>query len=331
MDEALGQVGPFLATAGAWVSQITIEDILANKIARAFGMAALVLATIWVIALVYNGNAQDSELAVGLRVHPNRKLGEGDILFDQSIYPQQMNGVEAVGRVFFVYDSADRRERTPRKIAVTDKLHLKLHVRVSPIPKDSSTQFGFECTPAIAALDQRAVTYPPPDASRAPDQIASTPGSVGEYVALHDLAAKWTDDDDVPIVSLGATQLELLTSAREEHIIGRARAWSAAQKPGLFNRLARNRAVRERANLFGSYYIKLQFSKRPDFVLFQHPNKELKMTAWLTVLTSFFSIAMDLWPVERQPTAVEPARPPGVSRPASAQQTSHGLPPTPGN
>jgi hypothetical protein len=62
--------------------------------------------------------------------------------------------------------------------------------------------------------------------------------------------------------------------------------------------MRRASATRDRANAFGSYYLKMQFSKRPDFVLFKHPNKELKMTAWLTVLTSVFSLAMDLWPVD---------------------------------
>lgn len=238
-----------------------------------------------------------------------------------------MNGVEAVGQVFYVYESADRKEKTPRRIPVTDKVHFKLHIRVSPIPKDANTQFGFECPPEIGALDQRSVTYPAPDGMLAPDQIPATPSTAGEYVALHDLANKWTDDDDVPIVSIGATQLELLTGARLDHIVGRASAWANAQKPGLFSGFTRARAVRERANVFGSYFIKLQFSKRPDFVLFQHPNKELKMTAWLTVLTSFFSIAMDLWPVDRQPGDGERARPPSIQRPASAQQTSLDLPP----
>jgi hypothetical protein len=69
----------------------------------------------------------------------------------------------------------------------------------------------------------------------------------------------------------------------------------------------------------------MQFSKNPWFVLFRHPNRDLKMTAWLTILTSFFAIAMDLWPVDpperRAPSAAlsteqaQPKRSPPEARP----------------
>ncbi|MBK8544265.1 MAG: hypothetical protein IPL62_12390 [Caulobacteraceae bacterium] len=90
-------------TAGVWhaIGDPTFADIFANKIARALGMMGLVLLTIWVIALVYSGYAQDSVLGpIAIRPHTNRRLGEGTVVFDQSKYPFQMDGVEATCQVF---------------------------------------------------------------------------------------------------------------------------------------------------------------------------------------------------------------------------------------
>lgn len=306
-------------TSQFWQSilHLPVEAVLANKIARAIGMAILVLVTIWVIALVYNGYAQDSERAIGLRVHPNKKLGEGDILFDQSIYPIQMDGVEAVGQVFYVYDSADKREKRPRRIPLTKKVHLKLHVRVSPLPKkEGEMHYGCEYEGALSDLDQLSVTYPTPETNEEPSEILATPNTVREYIEQYKLVDQWTADDAVPIISLGEDQLQEISEARAAHILERATAWKNSRQPGLLNRLTTSNAVRQRANMFGSYYIKLQFSKRPDFVLFRHPNKELKMTAWLTVLTSLFSVAMDLWPVESSAAGRRAASPAAIERPA---------------
>lgn len=302
-----------LPDIASWLTTITFEDVFFNKWARAAGMVALVLLTIWVIALVYNGYAQDSVISpVGLKAHTNRRLGEGTIVFDQARYPFAMDGVEATCRVYYQYEDRDGRTR---RFPVTERTSLKLHIRVSAMTADANTHFGFENGGAVGELPQGAVWYPPIDVTTPPETIEPTPATVAEYIEANGLVAKWTEDDDAPIVSIGPTLLELLSEERKSLILQRAKTWIETQTPGIFNNMRRANATKERANAFGSYYLKLQFSKRPDFVLFQHPNKELKMTAWLTVLTSLFSIAMDLWPVE-QSNGTNRARSPGsIERP----------------
>lgn len=312
-----------LQSVGEWVvlaiGHVDWLGLFENKIARALGMLVLVWAIIWIIALVYSGYAQDSELGpVGLRPHGNRRLGESAILFDQSIYPFQMDGVEATCRVFYVYED---RDGNTRKIDVSGKQTLKIHIRATPMSRDSKTRYGFEIDDELGALEQTAVTYPTFEAATAPEFIPATPENVKDYIQQNQLEEKWTEDDEAPIISIGSTLLELITEARKDHILQRAEGWRASQIKSFIANFRRTSAVKARAGVFGSYYVKLQFSKAPEFVLFRHPNKELKMTAWLTVLTSVFSLAMDLWPVDVR----EPVTHPSAEH-AQSHSASHRIP-----
>jgi len=42
------------------------------------------------------------------------------------------------------------------------------------------------------------------------------------------------------------------------------------------------------------------------FVLTRHPDRDLKMTAWLTILTSMFALIMDWWPQGSAPFGIVP-------------------------
>lgn len=299
------------------------EFVLVNKLARAIGLMVLVFVTIWTIALVYSGYARDSDLGpIGLRAHTNKKLGNGTIVFNQTMYPFQMDGVEATVSVFYNYED---REGQSRRVQVLAPQMLKMHIRSSLIPSDERTVYGFETSDAdIGSLLQDSVQYPPFELKEQPELIPATPRTAREYVEAHGLEQQWTDDDEAPIVSLGPALIDAVCEARKSHIVDQANKWTASQRPGVFISMGRARATKERANVFGSYSIKMQFSKRPDFVLFKHPNRELKMTAWLTLLTSLFSLAMDLWPVELSRSRA--STPPGVERtvrppaPAAGQQ-----------
>lgn len=305
----------WLETAGSWLSDCTTAllhvDVLAllqNKWARAIGMAAFVWGTIWVIALVYSGYARDSIIGpVGIRPHTNKRLSGSKIVFDQSVFPFQMDGVEARCTFLFAYDDQDSKTR---KIPVSDRDTLQIHIRVSALPKDDNTRYGFESDGEIGDLDQELVVFPsfdPPE--QPPLELAPTPKTVREYVDNHALDPKWTEDDEAPIISIGASQLDYIASCRSDHIVERAQRLRKALDGNFLDRAQAPRLSKERANVYGSYYVRMQFSKNPWFVLFKHPNRDLKMTAWLTVLTSFFSVAMDLWPVEIQQRANSPRAP----------------------
>jgi hypothetical protein len=78
---------------------------------------------------------------------------------------------------------------------------------------------------------------------------------------------------------------------------------------GFFNRTSFRRRCQNRPNCVGSYYLKFEFSHEPLFVLTRHPDRDLKMTAWLTILTSMFALIMDWRPMRQAPFGVAAAPP----------------------
>lgn len=296
----VGEVGGHAAISagdfGQYVIGIDWSAIFANKIARAVGMLVIVWVTIWVIALVYSGYARDSDLGpIAIRPHTNKKLGERTIVFDQTIYPFQMHGVEATCTFYYVYDDGQKPTRR-RKIPLLAKQHLQLHIRSSPIPSETSTtRYGYE---GPDELNSGLVVFPVFDPPSPPETVSTTPETIGEVVKQYGLIEKWTEDDAAPVVSLGASIWEQVCDDRINHIKERAKALEQARTGNILQKMTATQVAKDRANVFGSYYVKMQFSKHPWFVLFRHPNQDLKMTAWVTVLTSVFALAMDAWPVK---------------------------------
>lgn len=301
----------------AWATQATLADILMNRFARAAGMLVLVWVTIYVIAFVYSGYLQNSDIGpVGLRPHIGKRLGEREIVFDRSVVPYQMDGVEAKCQFYYVYDDGDgKRQRVP----LNDLDDVQLHIRPTALGVlQNNTHFGFEVgDPRFANCESRDVMFPPFDIDPTPpNEIGRTPADVRSYVEENELIGKWTEDDNAPVISVGSTRLELVTGARIDHILDRAARLKKARDGNFLNRLGIKKSVKERSNVFGSFHLKLTFPNNPWFVLFRHPNRDLKMTAWLTILTSVFALAMDLWPIQEPriaegvtPSAQSDARP----------------------
>lgn len=293
----LEQVAVSAHKAGEKFSPETISNLVQTEWARAIVLMALVLLTIWIIALVYSGYMPDSEIGpVALRAHVNRRQGQDTIVFDKDYMKIHMDGVEARCRIAYVYD--DYRGRR-KKIWLTPYASLQLHVRASKLP-NRFTYFGHEIDEQMRSCPQAAVVYPTIDIGPEPPQrIEKTPENIGDYVDKYDLIPKWTDDDDARVVSVGDRLLQDILEGRKEFLIGKIESYKKSiERKGLVGRLGLAPAARARANIFGSYFVRLEFSRNPFFVLFRHPNAELKMTAWLTVLTSIFALAMDAWPVK---------------------------------
>ena len=91
--------------------------------------------------------------------------------------------------------------------------------------------------------------------------------------------------------------------AREEFISERVAELRASKSKNLLKRIKHSGAAARRPGAVGNYYLKFQFSNDPGFVLMKHPDRDVRMTAWLTVLTSLFALAMDLFPLQAVPPA----------------------------
>lgn len=97
------------------------------------------------------------------------------------------------------------------------------------------------------------------------------------------------------IVSLHPARVDLLREHRDARIARASNIWSKLSR-SKFRRLLAG-GVKE-ADLvepeFVGYVVKFHFPIDPFFLLYRHPDQNVRSTAWLTVLTSVFAIFMQL-------------------------------------
>ncbi|MEZ5996096.1 MAG: hypothetical protein R3C25_10095 [Hyphomonadaceae bacterium] len=294
MEQALAPARAVVSTvtefAAPWFAQT--EMFLANPWIRTFGLALIVYATIRVIASVYSGDKQNSELGpIGIRPHSVQRLDRKTIMLPRHLMPMNMDGVVAKLRVFYVY--TDARGKRSKQLVHTIE-HARIGVSPVRLSKVSSTIYGQEI-PDVATAD---VCFPPVEMEAAPSGMPATPDRALDYATLHNVIENWREDDDAYLVSLHNEQHEEVKDRRESFITAAARKVARAREGNLLQRWLNRGVARTRPNVVGSYYLKFEFSHDPWFVLTRHPDRELKMTAWLTVLTSMFALVMDAWPKE---------------------------------
>lgn len=312
MDQA------WVAALGAWDTSASIAndaltkaspyfqalmDFLGNPWARAVGLTLIVYLTVRVIASVYSGDRQNSELGpVGIRTHTAQRLDRKTIVLPRRLMPMNMDGVSATLKIFYAY--TDSRGKPCKQLLHTIQ-HCRLAVSPSNLSRVASTVYGHE-VPDVATND---VCFPSSELDGAPDELPATPERARDYAALHNIVESWREDDDALLVSLHAEQHEEVVDLRHQYIVGAAHRVAAAREGNFLHRLLNGGAARRRPNVIGSYYIKFEFSHDPMFVLTRHPDRELKMTAWLTVLTSMFALVMEAWPARtsasRAPAQIE--------------------------
>jgi len=277
-----------------WAAMLTFAELyLTNQWARAAGMAALVAATIWVIAHIYSGNFQNAEIGpVGIRPHKRRRDGGDVLVIHKNLMPFNMDGVSTLARVYYVYDDA----RGKRRKRLVYKHRLTLNVMAIPLPSVQSIRYGHEVPDEVHFSD---ICVPNIELdSAASETIQPTEELAKDYVARRNILQSWTDDDNAPIISVAASIVDRIAANREHFITTRANALRRLRQGGILSRWRARGLAAHRPNVIGSYYLRLQFAKDPFFVLFRHPDRDLKLTAWLTVLTSLFAVAMELWPVQ---------------------------------
>lgn len=281
--EAWDFVAPYAATVG---------DILSNPWARAGGLSVIVYLTIRVIASVYSGDKQNSELGpVGIRPHTAQRLDRETIMLPRTLMPMNMDGVSAKLKVFYAFtDSRGKR----RRHLVYQRPHARIAVSPVNLRAMSATVYGQE----VPDLPTSDVCFPPVEMDRIPAELPATPDRALDYVALHRIVENWHEDDNAMLISMHADEVERIRGDREDWIIEEAKKVRRAREGNILQRMFYKGIAARRPNVIGSYYLKLEFSHDPWFVLTRHPDRELKMTAWLTVLTSMFALVMDAWPKE---------------------------------
>ena len=307
-EQALGACQTcWIAIEPYWTATATF---LSNPWARAIGLGVIVYLTIRVIASVYSGDKQNSQLGpIGIRPHSAQRLDRSTIVLPRLLMPMNMDGVHATIKIYYGY--LDARGKRCKQLVHT---HRDARISVSPtkLTKVASTIYGQEI-PNVATAD---VCFPPVEIETAPDAMPATPDRAQAYAELHKIIENWREDDDALLVSLHADEHETIRDGREQFIMEEANKVAAARSGNVLQRWLHRDIPKRRPNVVGSYFVKLEFSHNPWFVLTRHPDRELKMTAWLTVLTSAFALIMDAWP--KAPSVDADVRPPAREAPVRA-------------
>lgn len=280
---------------------------ISNPWARALGLLVVVYFTIRVIASVYSGDRQNSDMGpLAIRPHMGKRLERNSVMLPHSLMSMTMDGVSANCRVYYVYRDAQGKRRSQQ---VYSQKNMRLAISPSRLRNSTATQYGYEI-PDVATAD---VCFPAIDVEQPETQTPATPDRATEYATLHKVIENWTEDDDAPLISFKDEILEEIADNRRSFIVDRAKEVRAARQANPLVKWLRRGVAKNRPNVVGSYYIKLEFSHGPWFVLTKHPDRDLKMTAWLTVLTSVFALIMDAWP--KAPAAEHSVSPPAREAP----------------
>lgn len=281
----------------AWLSQTNafalFEQIFANQWARAAGLLILVYITIRIIASVYSGEKNRAELGpVAIRPHVSNRYDRKTVRVPHRLIEMGLDGVVADCKVFYAYTDANGKRR---RQLVHEIKEASLSVSPINIPRiQNGMIFGQE----VPSVPREHVCFPLE--IEEPEEIVPPADEDAQaYAARHHIVENWQEDDSAITISMHSDVRDEIAAGKEEFIKDRVEAQKKAKQTWLSRTTAFPRLRRNRPNVVGSYYVQFEFSHNPFFVLTRHPDRDLKMTAWLTVLTSVFALLMDAWPISR--------------------------------
>jgi hypothetical protein len=264
--------------------------VLANAWARAAGLILLVYVTIRVIAAVYSGEKNRAELGpVAIRPHISGRYDRKTVRVPHRLIEMGLDGVIADCKIFYAYtDTGGKRRRR----LVHEIKDARLSVSPNKIVRGQDIIFGQE----VPSVEREFVCFPL-EFEEPAETVPATPADALEYAILHKILDAWREDDGAITITMHPETKEEVSDGKVAFIRDRV----AAQKHAKADWLTRVSGIyarrrKNRPNVVGSYYVQFEFSHNPFFVLTRHPDRDLKMTAWLTVLTSMFALVMDAWP-----------------------------------
>jgi len=201
------------------------------------------------------------------------------------------DGVHARCTFYYVYEGHHgKRQHIPL-------VSRNMQIRVSPtrLPETMTTILKANEVPDVQTTEVFWPTLDPEvDATQ---RGQATPESARAYAEQNQVLQRWTGDDALQVISVHENLLNEIKRARHEFITERVEKLRKAKGGNWLDRMSLSQRVRQRPGAVGNYYIRFRFSNDPIFVLRQHPDRDVRMTAWLTVLTSLFALAMELFPL----------------------------------
>lgn len=296
-------ISPVVARATQWASEAgstaSSMRLLENWLVQFLIVAFLVWVTIKVIARVYSGDVQNTPIGpIALRAHDGEPGERTQRLWaPKATLPNSMNGLHAYCKFLYAYDDADgeRRyveltaDRKERKARRRWKRPFLFEIRDRRYGRIGDEPIGREPVDDVASRD---VLLHNPDLTHedVPETGPATPDMAADWIAQQ--APRDFQTTGTEIISVPGSLRSTLVSARERYIKRMATKVENHRKAWI----KLGDGARDRPGVIGYYYLKVSFDTSTWFVLFHHPDRDLKMTAWLTVLTSLFGFMMGKLP-----------------------------------
>jgi hypothetical protein len=292
----LTNLAEMLGGQDAWASFVALcTAIYYSTLFRLACLLLFVLSTIWVIAKIYSGDLQNAERGpIAIRRHSASSIPSDTIIVPRSLVPLSMDGVQARCTFIYVYDGY----RGKRQHATLLTRHMRLSVSASALRNLVDTTRGNE----VPDVGTEELFWPILDIeTESPTMGYATHDRAIEHAQQNRILERWSGDDALQLISLSEAVMNDVRTARDEFIQQRVSALRDAKSSNFLKRLRNGGAAKRRPGAVGNYYLKFQFSNDPAFVLMKHPDRDVRMTAWLTVLTSIFALAMELLPLDARP------------------------------
>jgi hypothetical protein len=279
---------------------------LQYPVVRTLGLIVLVFLTIRAMGAIYGGDIQNADYGpVAIRTHTNAGLRRQDVRAPKALIPMSLDGVHAACEVCYTYNDWKGKRR---RVRVARLPRAVINVVPSALPAVQTMVDGQEVRGKIGELHPVDVVIPTPEVDSPIETVAATPERVADYIRDHKVLETWTDDDNAVRISVHADIWRDIVAAREAFIVEGAERLRRDREGGWWARQRAKRNARKRPGVIGSYYLRFRHSRNPLFILTRHPDRDLKMTAWLTLLTSLFAMVMEAWPLRTAPTVDETAR-----------------------
>lgn len=291
----------------ARISELTIA-ILKPWYVQFSVVAILVWLTLKVISRVYSGDIQNTPIGpLALKTHVGEPAEKTQKFIGPSAVFKNMGGLHARCQFMYVYEdeqgerhyiklkmkkqaSSKRSRRPNEKMVRTRQFHF--NTRDRRFKSDGDFLLGREVPDAIRS--ENIYLHNPDGDAASIDIVSATPELAADWAKLQkerDLTLSGTE-----IVSIPEGVCASLAQSRDEFLVElSSKIEKRRSKPKLL-RIFDPNTPDKRPAVIGYYYVRLSFDTGTWFVLFNHPDRELKMTAWLTVLTSFFGFIMGKMP-----------------------------------
>ena len=231
-----------------------------TDVGKAAMLLGLVLAIVSIVAFIYTGSVSRNLIGPIDIVPPRGQIAKDVLQIPNALVSANLSGLHAECTFFMTYQ--DSRGRSCKRRIIAKPLQITVvGRRLSAPPRNQSPLMivdAYQHVPNLTFDNVEVIDG---------ENIAVDP-EVGQTImsgALKQLKR--------PIAQLeGARKIPFYSDLRAGD-------------------LAKHRPAQDKEPLI---YMQMRFPFDPYFVLFRHPDREVKTTAWLTVLTSIFALFMQL-------------------------------------